>query len=124
MSLTIPDDVVHTSEYVYLPANTTQLCHTANFQWTPNTDVHLVVTGECGISMNARESWLALYIVCAIVSGKIEGAGVAIYAIWHDVVRFHSATIQILAHQHFWSFLDIGTLALNGPRAMTSRSAF
>ena len=40
-------NLVHTSEYVYLPSyGHTTLCHTSNFQWTPNVDVHLIISCE------------------------------------------------------------------------------
>jgi hypothetical protein len=35
---------VHTSEYVYLPKGGHTLCHTSNFQWQKNVDVHIVVS--------------------------------------------------------------------------------
>ena len=40
--------LVHTSEYVYLPKDSNELCHTATFQWrkTPTVDVYFVVTCE------------------------------------------------------------------------------
>ena len=40
--------VVHTSEYVYLPKDSTALCHTTNFQWqkSPTVDVYFVVSRE------------------------------------------------------------------------------
>ena len=34
----------YTSEYVYLATNSSHLCHTANFQWDRDVQVHLVVT--------------------------------------------------------------------------------
>jgi hypothetical protein len=37
-------DVIHTSEYVYLPKGGHTLCHTSNFQWQKNVDVHIVVS--------------------------------------------------------------------------------
>jgi hypothetical protein len=37
-------DVLHTSEYVYLAAGASGLCHTSNFQWKRNVDVYLVVS--------------------------------------------------------------------------------
>ena len=37
--------IVHTSEYVYLKEGSTNLCHTSNFQWTKNAEVHFVVSG-------------------------------------------------------------------------------
>ena len=40
------EELVHTSEYVYLKKGTTHLCHTSNFQWRPKVDVHLVVSGK------------------------------------------------------------------------------
>lgn len=39
-------ELVHTSEYVYLPLHSTRLCHTSNFQWQQDVDVHLVVSGN------------------------------------------------------------------------------
>ena len=39
------EETVHTSEYVYLNKDSTHLCHTSNFQWTKNVDVHFVVSG-------------------------------------------------------------------------------
>lgn len=39
------EEVVHTSEYVYLKTDSSHLCHTLNFQWTKNTEVHFVVSG-------------------------------------------------------------------------------
>ena len=40
--------LVHTSEYVYLPKGSSELCHTSNFQWkkSPVVDVYLVVSCE------------------------------------------------------------------------------
>ena len=40
--------LVHTSEYVYLPADSNELCHTDNFQWRKNStvDVYFVITRE------------------------------------------------------------------------------
>ena len=42
--------LVHTSEYVYLPADSNELCHTANLQWTPRrnstVDVYFIITRE------------------------------------------------------------------------------
>ena len=40
-----PEEVVRTSEYVYLKEGSTQLCHTSNFQWRKNTKVYFVVSG-------------------------------------------------------------------------------
>ena len=39
------EEIVHTSEYVYLKKSSTQLCHTSNFQWTKDVEVHFVVAG-------------------------------------------------------------------------------
>ncbi len=39
------EEIAHTSEYVYLEKGTSNLCHTSNFQWTRNVDVHFVVSG-------------------------------------------------------------------------------
>ena len=39
------EEIVHTSEYVYLKKSSSQLCHTSNFQWTKNAEVHFVVSG-------------------------------------------------------------------------------
>ena len=46
--------LVHTSEYVYLPKDSNELCHTDNFQWrkTPTVDVYLVVSCECIYSIH------------------------------------------------------------------------
>eukprot|EP00731_Ephydatia_muelleri_P026580 Em0018g680a len=39
------DNLVHTSEYVYLPSHGNgSLCHISNFQWIPNVDVYLIVS--------------------------------------------------------------------------------
>ena len=38
-------ETVHTSEYVYLKKGSSNLCHTSNFQWTKNVDVHFIVAG-------------------------------------------------------------------------------
>eukprot|EP00731_Ephydatia_muelleri_P026583 Em0018g683a len=35
---------IYTSEYVYLPAGSNELCHTTNFQWTPRAFVYLVTS--------------------------------------------------------------------------------
>ena len=41
------EEVVHTSEYAYVANDKpNQLCHTSNFQWEKNVDVHLVVSGK------------------------------------------------------------------------------
>jgi hypothetical protein len=37
-------EVLHTSEYVYLATGASSLCHTSNFQWKKNADVHIVVS--------------------------------------------------------------------------------
>lgn len=39
-------EMVHTSEYVYMKKNSTQLCQTSNFKWTMNVEIHFVVAGE------------------------------------------------------------------------------
>lgn len=44
------EETVHTSEYVYLKKGSSQLCHTSNFQWTKDVDVHFVVSGGCPLS--------------------------------------------------------------------------
>ena len=36
--------MLHTSEYVYLASGGDTLCHTSNFQWRRNVDVHIVVS--------------------------------------------------------------------------------
>ena len=47
VQLTQPrQELVHTSEYVYLKKGTSDLCHTSNFQWTQSVDVHFVVSGK------------------------------------------------------------------------------
>jgi len=38
------DEIVHTSEYTYLPKDSEALCHTQNFQWTKDVDVHIVIS--------------------------------------------------------------------------------
>ena len=40
--------LVYTSEYVYLPKGTDNLCHTSNFQWrrSPTVDVYFIVSRE------------------------------------------------------------------------------
>ena len=43
-----PSELINTSEYVYLPKGEERLCHTSNFQWMKNVDVHLIVSGGCG----------------------------------------------------------------------------
>lgn len=42
------EKLIHTSEYVYLPKDSTELCHTSNFQWrkSPTVDVYFVVSCE------------------------------------------------------------------------------
>ena len=45
------DKTLHTSEYVYLPNDGSGLCHTVNFQWKKNVDVHFLVT--CKILMSS-----------------------------------------------------------------------
>ncbi len=40
------EEIIYTSEYVYLKKDSSQLCHTSNFQWTKNAEVHLVVSGR------------------------------------------------------------------------------
>ncbi|KAL5467149.1 hypothetical protein EMCRGX_G031341 [Ephydatia muelleri] len=37
--------LVYTSEYIYRPANHSELlCHTSNFEWTPSVDVYVVIS--------------------------------------------------------------------------------
>ena len=51
------EEVVHTSEYVYIASDKpNQLCHTSNFQWVKNTDVHLVVSGKAVVLIKAGVS--------------------------------------------------------------------
>ena len=38
------EEVLHTSEYVYLANGADSLCHTSNFQWKRNVDVYIVVS--------------------------------------------------------------------------------
>jgi len=40
------DEIVHTSEYTYLPKDSEALCHTQNFQWIKDVDVHIVISGQ------------------------------------------------------------------------------
>ena len=41
------EEIVHTSEYVYLKKGSSKLCHASNFQWKKNVDVYFVVAGKC-----------------------------------------------------------------------------
>ncbi len=52
-------ELVRTSEYVYLKKGSSHLCHTSNFQWSQNVHVHFVVSGMCSreimtIDINVR----------------------------------------------------------------------
>ncbi len=38
------NELVHTSEYVYLKKGSSTLCHTSNFQWRRATYIHFVVS--------------------------------------------------------------------------------
>ena len=42
-------ELINTSEYVYLPSGSNQLCHASNFQWKRKVHVYLVVAGGCGL---------------------------------------------------------------------------
>ena len=46
------EELVHTSEYVYLKKGTSLLCHTSNFQWRPDVDVHFVVSSTFIVSLS------------------------------------------------------------------------
>ena len=39
------NELVHTSEYVYLKTGSSELCHTSNFEWRKNVEVYFVVSG-------------------------------------------------------------------------------
>ncbi len=58
ISPSLPVSTVYTSEYVYLPAGTSELCHAENFQWRKDIDVYLVMTGN----VNTAISVFKLYI--------------------------------------------------------------
>ena len=46
---TYTDSPLHISEYVYLQANSNQLCATSNFKWNPGARVYLIVASEYSI---------------------------------------------------------------------------
>lgn len=46
IELNHPKGLINTSEYVYLPSGSDDLCHTSNFQWKSGVRVYLVVAGE------------------------------------------------------------------------------
>ena len=48
---TCTDSLVYTSQYVYLQANSNQLCATSNFKWNPHAQVYLVVASEYSIQV-------------------------------------------------------------------------
>jgi hypothetical protein len=58
---------IHTSEYVYLRMGSSQLCHTANFQWTKRAFVHLVVAGNpsCGDGEILPPSSILSFLCCS-----------------------------------------------------------
>ena len=49
----LSEEIIPTSEYVYLPQNSRRLCHISNFQWKRDVDVHFVVS--CKTEMRERE---------------------------------------------------------------------
>ena len=55
--------VFHTSEYVYLPKGSDNLCHTVNFQWRRNhvIDVYFVIASELHI----------IILLCDITMGPL-----------------------------------------------------
>ncbi len=52
------EEIVHTSEYVYLKKGSSQLCHTSNFQWTKNAEVHFVVSGMYIWTNRWMDGWM------------------------------------------------------------------
>ena len=56
-------ELINTSEYVFLPKGEDKLCHTSNFQWKKKVDVHLVVSGGCGL----RVSPWPYYVACNLL---------------------------------------------------------
>jgi hypothetical protein len=62
------EETLHTSEYVYLKKGSSQLCHTTNFQWNKEVEVHFVVSGEYWKDLERRRAW-------GEGKGKGEGEG-------------------------------------------------
>ena len=62
------EEVVHTSEYVYVASDKqNELCHTSNFQWVRNADVHLVVSGKSLVlCMSLIMAGVALVCSCSV----------------------------------------------------------
>ena len=53
IELTNPQELINTSEYVYLQTGSDKLCHTSNFQWQRGVKVYLIVAGGCGLLLGA-----------------------------------------------------------------------
>ena len=58
-----PEEIAHTSEYVYLKKDSDYLCHTNNFQWTKNAEVYFIVAGN-GWSHAYTHTYMVIYILC------------------------------------------------------------
>ena len=56
--------VIHTSEYVYLPKDSDNLCHTINFQWRRSRpiEVYFVIASELYVAMYIHSTTFIMYI--------------------------------------------------------------
>ena len=51
----LSEETIRTSEYVYLPQNSSRLCHISNFQWKRDVDVHFVVSRKTEMRERQRK---------------------------------------------------------------------
>ena len=51
----LSEKTIRTSEYVYLPQNSSRLCHISNFQWKRDVDVHFVVSRKTEMREGQRK---------------------------------------------------------------------
>ena len=51
----LSEKTIRTSEYVYLPQNSSRLCHISNFQWKRDVDVHFVVSHKTEMRERQRK---------------------------------------------------------------------
>ena len=56
--------VIHTSEYVYLPKDSDNLCHTVNFQWRRSRpiEVYFVIASELYVAMYIRSFIMYMHV--------------------------------------------------------------
>ena len=85
------DEVTHTSEYAYLPAGTDSLCHTSNFQWKRNVDVHVVVSG-----IYTPHSFTPPHFTPSLLPRAVKNLGLWVQHLIHNMEHVSDSSLPCL----------------------------